>query len=303
MGLRLRIIINPSSGRETSVKDLDNILLYLSETGNLTRSDICYTAGKNDAMNFARETRSDEYDAIVALGGDGTVNEVVTGMMRGGVDLPLAIYTAGTVNDFATINNLPQAPSDFARMLAKPSYINVDCGKANDDYFLNVVAGGLMTDVAYTTRSDIKTAIGPAAYWLSAMKDLPDINRAIPVKITANGNTYEEDIIMFLISNTRSVGGFRSLMTKADLTDGVLDMLAVKKMDPLDIVPLLGSLVIGDHINNDNVIYIQSDDITIESEEELVLDIDGEKGSSLPARISCIKNAIKLIVPGKEEPL
>lgn len=92
-------------------------------------------------------------------------------------------------------------------------------------------------------------------------------------------------------------------MTKADITDGVLDMLVVKKMDPLEVVPLLGSLMIGDHINNDNVIYTQSDDITIESSEPLVLDIDGEKGSSLPARISCIKNAIKLIVPGKEEPL
>lgn len=303
MGLRLRIIINPSSGRETSLKDLDNILLYLSETGNLTRSDICYTSGKNDAMNFARKTVTSKYDAIVALGGDGTVNEVVTGMMRGGINLPLAIYTSGTVNDFATINNLPQAPSDFARMLSKPTYINVDCGKANDDYFLNVVAGGLMTDVAYKTRSDIKTAIGPAAYWLSAMKDLPDINRSIPVKITANGVTYEEDIIMFMISNTSSVGGFRKIMTKADITDGVLDMLVVKKMDPLEVVPLLGSLMIGDHINNDNVIYTQSDDITIESNEPLVLDIDGEKGSSLPARISCIKNAIKLIVPGKEEPL
>ena len=303
MGLRLRIIINPSSGRETSLKDLDNILLYLSETGNLTRSDICYTSGKNDAMNFARKTVTSKYDAIVALGGDGTVNEVVTGMMRGGINLPLAIYTSGTVNDFATINNLPQAPSDFARMLAKPTYINVDCGKANDDYFLNVVAGGLMTDVAYKTRSDIKTAIGPAAYWLSAMKDLPDINRSIPVKITANGVTYEEDIIMFMISNTSSVGGFRKIMSKADITDGVLDMLVVKKMDPLEVVPLLGSLMIGDHINNDNVIYTQSDDITIESSEPLVLDIDGEKGSTLPARISCIKNAIKLIVPGKEEPL
>lgn len=297
------MIINPSSGRETSLKDLDNILLYLSQTGNLTRSDICYTSGKNDAMNFARKTVASKYDAIVALGGDGTVNEVVTGMMRGGIDLPLAVYTSGTVNDFATINNLPQAPSDFARMLAKPSYINVDCGKANDDYFLNVVAGGLMTDVAYTTKSDIKTAIGPAAYWLSALKDLPDLSRSIPVKITANGVTYEEDIIMFMISNTRSVGGFRKIMTKADLTDGVLDMLVVKKMDPLDVVPLLGSLVIGDHINNDNVIYIQSDDISIESCEPLVLDIDGEKGSTLPARISCIRNAIKLIVPGKEEPL
>lgn len=303
MGLRLRIIINPSSGREKSLTDLDSILMYLSGNGELSRSDICYTSGRFDAMRFAMETDASQYDAIVALGGDGTVNEVVTGMIRGSVDLPLAIHTSGTVNDFATINNLPQAASDFARMLVKPSYLKVDCGKVNDDYFLNVVAGGLMTDVAYKVKSDVKTAIGPAAYWLSAMKDLPDLNRTFRIKISANGTEYDEDIIMFMIANTKSVGGFRGLMSKADITDGVLDLLAVKKMDALEIVPLLGSLVVGDHIYNDNVIYLQSDDIRLEADEKITLDIDGEKGPSLPARISCIKKAINLIVPGKEEPL
>ena len=303
MGLRLRIIINPSSGRETSLTDLDSILMYLSGTGSLTRSDICYTSGRFDAMNFARDTKADEYDAIIAMGGDGTVNEVITGMMRGSVNLPLAIYTCGTVNDFATINSIPQAPSDFARMLLNPSYVNVDCGKVNDSYFLNVVAGGLMTDVAYKVRSDVKTIIGPAAYWLSAIKDLPDINNTLRIKITANGAVYDEDIVMFMISNTKSVGGFRGLMTKADLSDGVLDLLAVKKIDALEVVPLLGSLVVGEHINNDKVIYIQSDDILLESGDNVTLDIDGEEGPVLPARINCIKNAIRLIVPGKEEPL
>ena len=303
MGLRLRIIINPSSGRETALQDLDSMLMHLSGSGNLSRSDICYTSGRFDATNFAMETKADEYGAIVAIGGDGTVNEVITGMMRGGVDLPLAIYTSGTVNDFATINELPNNASDFARMLSNPTYVTADCGKANDDYFLNVVAAGLLTDIAYKANNDVKTLIGPAAYWLSAIKDLPSLNRSFPVKITANGQTYEEDIIMFMISNTKSVGGFRGLMSKADITDGVLDMLVIKKMDPIDVVPLLGSLVIGEHINNDNVIYLQSDDIKIESGEHVVLDIDGEEGSSLPAQISCIKQAIKLIVPSKEEPL
>ena len=279
------------------------MLMHLSGSGNLSRSDICYTSGRFDATNFAMETKADEYDAIVAIGGDGTVNEVITGMMRGGVDLPLAIYTSGTVNDFATINELPNNASDFARMLSNPAYVTADCGKANDDYFLNVVAAGLLTDIAYKANNDVKTLIGPAAYWLSAIKDLPSLNRSFPVKITANGQTYEEDIIMFMISNTKSVGGFRGLMSKADITDGVLDMLVIKKMDPIDVVPLLGSLVIGEHINNDNVIYLQSDDIKIESGEHVVLDIDGEEGSSLPAQISCIKQAIKLIVPSKEEPL
>ncbi|MCR5592299.1 MAG: diacylglycerol kinase family lipid kinase [Saccharofermentans sp.] len=303
MGLKLRIIINPSSGRETSLSDLDNILLHLSSYGNLERSDICYTAGQFDAMNFAMNTNASDYDAVVAMGGDGTVNEVVTGLMKGGVDLPLAIYTAGTVNDFATINHLPHVPADFARMLARPSYVRTDCGKVNDRYFLNVVAGGLMTDVAYKVSSDFKTAIGPAAYWITAMKDLPTINKAVPLTIKANGNTYNEEAIMFMIGNTKSVGGFRNLMSRADITDGLLDVLVLRKMDPVDVVPLLGSLVIGEHINNEHVLYFQTESLTLESGESIVLDIDGEEGPSLPATITCIKEAINLIVPAKEEPL
>ena len=303
MGLRLKIIINPSSGRERSLSDLDNILMYLTGYGNLERSDICYTSGRFDAMNFAMDTDATRYDAMVAMGGDGTVNEVITGIMRGNIDIPLAIYTSGTVNDFATINKLPTQAADFARMLAKPSYVRTDCGKVNDDYFLNVVAGGLMTDVAYKVPSNLKTAIGPAAYWLSAMKDIPTINQSIPLKITADGKTYEEESIMFMISNTKSVGGFRNLMSKADITDGLLDVLVVKKMDTVEIVPLLGSLMLGDHINNGNVLYFQSDNITLESREKVILDIDGEEGPSLPADVRCIREAINLIVPSGEESL
>jgi len=305
MGLRLKIIINPSSGRETSLSDLDNILLHLGSSGTLERADVCYTAKRFDATNFAMNTDASAYDAMVAMGGDGTVNEVITGMMKGKIDLPLAIHTSGTVNDFATINKLPSAASDFARMLVKPAYVKTDCGKVNDSYFLNVVAGGLMSDVAYTVPSDLKTAIGPAAYWLSALKDLPTINKSIPITLTANGQTYKEDAIMFMISNTKSVGGFRNLMTRADITDGLLDVLVVKKMNPAEIVPLLGKLVIGEHIYNDNVLYFQSDNIKLESDstDPVVLDIDGEEGPAVPAEVSCIKEALTLIVPDKEDSL
>ena len=123
------------------------------------------------------------------------------------------------------------------------------------------------------------------------------------LKLNNKLHTYEEDLILFMISNTSSVGGFRTLISNAEITDGKLDLFAIRKMDPLEVVPLLGSFVVGDQINSDKILYIQSDEIVIESDESIVLDIDGEQGSSLPARINCIKEAITLIVPGKEEPL
>lgn len=303
MALRLKIIMNPSSGRETARTNVEDMISYLSSLGELQRSDIYYTSKQFDATEFAKNTPKDEYDYIIAVGGDGTVNEVATGMIEGGVTIPLAIYSSGTVNDFSTINGLPSLPSDFARMLMKPSFRTVDCGKANDKYFLNVLAGGLMTEVAYKVPSDLKTAFGPAAYWLSAMKDLTQLNQTICLSFTTDEQTYEAETILFLISNSRSVGGFRKLMTKADLSDGLLDVLVVKKMDPLDVVPLLGKLMVGEHINSDNVIYFQSDKIIINSvdKEHVRLDLDGEKGPLLPCKVECIPSVITLVVPGESD--
>lgn len=305
MALKLKIIMNPSSGRETARINIEDTLAYLASLKMLERADIFYTSQRYDAVRFAENTDTSEYDYVIAVGGDGTVNEVVTGLMRGNIDIPLAIYTSGTVNDFATINNLPSQPSDFARMLMNPTYKKVDCGKVNESYFLNVLAGGLMTEVAYSVPSDLKTAFGPAAYWISAMKDLPTINNTIKLNLKTDKEEYTADAIMFLISNSKSVGGFRKLMTMADLSDGLLDVLVVKKMDPTEIMPLLGKLIIGDHIYNDNVIYFQTDKLLMstDNEEAVILDIDGEEGPKLPCEVSCIHEAITLVIPSEEEDL
>ena len=304
MGLKLKIIVNPSSGRETAKISIEDMLSYLVSQQAVTRADIYYTSGKGDAKAFAMETDPNEYDYLLAVGGDGTVNEVVSGICTAGIDIPLAIYTSGTVNDFATTMRLPQGPSDFARMLMDPQFRRVDCGKCGDDYFLNVAAAGMLTDVAYTVSSELKTAIGPVAYWLSAIKDLSSIKNTIPLRIKHDDEVIDVDALMFFVSNTRSVGGFRKLMSLADIEDGVLDMLIVKKVEPTDIFPLMGKLMVGDHLDSKKVIYFQSDKIHIETRKkksEIVLDLDGERGPSLPTTIECIKQCINLIVPKEEE--
>ena len=304
MGLKLKIKANPSSGRETAKISVEDMLSYLVTQKAVTRADIYYTAGKNDAKEFAKDTDPSEYDYMIAVGGDGTVNEVVSGICSGGINIPLAIYTSGTVNDFATTLGMPQSPSDFARMLMNPDFRTVDCGKCGDDYFLNVAAAGMLTDVAYSVSSDLKTALGPVAYWLSAIKDLPAMNNTIPLRVTHDGETTDVDALMFFISNTRSVGGFRKLMTLADIEDGLLDMLIVKKIEAMDIMPLVGKLLIGDHIDSKKVVYFQSDNIRIEVRDgsgDIVMDLDGEKGPKLPVTVECIKKCINLIIPKEEE--
>lgn len=303
MGLRLKIIMNPSSGRERARINIEDMLAYIISFGELTRADVHYTSKRYDAFEFAKNTNPDEYDYMVVAGGDGTVNEVISGMMTGNVDIPLAVYTSGTVNDFAKVNELPSDPADFARMLMDPEIRKVDCGKAGDSYFLNVLAAGLMTDVAYTVPSEYKTTFGPLAYWMAAMKDIPNIGRTIPLTFTTDTNEYNVDSIMFFIGNTKSVGGFKNLMTEANSRDGKLDVLILKKLDLPAVMPLLGNLVVGEHVKNDNVVYFQTDRVQIKSNssEIITVDIDGEKGPDLPIEVTCIKEAISLIVPKKEE--
>ena len=135
MGLRINIIMNPSSGRERARANVEDTIAYLSSQKAIERADISYTAGPLDATRYAMDIRQ-EYDLVMAVGGDGTVNEVVTGMLKGNIDLPLAVYTSGTVNDIASFMKLPSEPSDFARMLMSHKTVKVDCGKVNDRYFL-----------------------------------------------------------------------------------------------------------------------------------------------------------------------
>lgn len=303
MGLRLKIILNPSSGRETARSNIENVLSYLAMKGSIERADINYTAKRFDAMNFAIDTNPEEYDMLIAAGGDGTINEVVTGIMRSEIDIPIAIYNSGTVNDFATINHLPSSPADFARMLEDPEFVRVDCGKAGDSYFMNVLAGGSFADVVYNVQPDLKTALGPVAYWISAMKDIPSLNSSQHITIHNGDETIETDAVMFFVSNTSSVGGFRNLMSRADVTDGMLDVMVLKKMERTEIMPLFGKIIVGDHINSDKVIYFQATDFSIEApeaESTITLDLDGEKGPSLPIRISCVPRAINLVTPRKE---
>ncbi|MCR5617208.1 MAG: YegS/Rv2252/BmrU family lipid kinase, partial [Clostridiales bacterium] len=247
--------------------------------------------------------KADEYDIVMAVGGDGTVNEVVTGMLRGNIDLPLAIYTSGTVNDFASFMKLPSEPSDFARMLMTHKTVTVDCGKVNDRYFLNVLAGGLLSAVAYKVPSDLKTNLGPVAYWIEGLKEINSITKTIPLKLTTDKEEYDIDATMFLISNTRSVGGFKNLMLDADLHDGLLDVLVISKVKYTDAIPLLNKIAIGEHLESDKVIYFQTGKLEMSTtgDKDVTLDIDGEEGPKLPATIECIRNAIRLVVPNEEE--
>ena len=297
--MRLKLIINPSAGRQSIRQTVCDILGYMQDDGAVSRADQHYTHGAGDAVEYAANTSRKDYDLIIAAGGDGTVNEVVNGMLRGKIDLPLAILPAGTVNDFAGSLEIPANPFEFAAMLRDFHTRKVDVGKAGDRYFLNVAAGGLLTDIAYKVPSNVKTAIGRLAYLLEGARDFPaNIYKSIPISLTAEEGQYEGDAFLFLISNSSSVGGFRKIMPSADSCDGLLDVLVISKLDLGNLLPLFGKLLIGDHIGNEKITYFQTRRLCVSSQlPDLRLDLDGEEDGKLPTEITCIHDALNLLVP------
>jgi len=306
MELKIKIIINPSSGRQTISQTVDDIVGYLVEAKALYRADFCYTRAKDDAQNYAAEIKQGEYDLVMAVGGDGTISEVVNGLMQGGSNTPLAILPAGTVNDFATFLEIPSDPYSYSRMIIEFNTLKVDVGKAGSRYFLNVAAGGLLTDIAYKVPSESKTSLGRMAYWLEGAKDIPaNIFNGLPITIESREDYFDDEALLFIIANSTSVGGIKKLVPYAELTDGLLDVLIVSKLEFGGLLPLLGKLLIGDHLSNDNVTYFQTDRLYLSSSgtDEIRLDVDGEEGDVLPLVIECIRGALTVIVPPNEDSL
>ena len=298
--ISIKVIINPVSGRQNGRQFVEEISTLLVEAQVLERMDIYYTAGRGDAESFALNTQSATYDFMLVVGGDGTVNEVVNGMMKGNVDIPLALFPGGTVNDFATYLDLPADPASYTRMLLNRHTIKTDVAHVGDAYFLNVLAGGVMTDIAYKVPSDSKALLGRMAYWIEGAMDFSaNALQAFPIAVESETDSFEYNAMLFIVANTTNVGGIKKLLPKATICDGLLDVLIVSKIGMIDALPLLGQMLVGDHLRNDKVVYFQTDKITFRplSSDTIRLDLDGEAGPSLPITIECIPRALSIIVP------
>lgn len=258
-----------------------------------------FTGQKYDAMMEAKETCSGDFDYIIACGGDGTVNEVVKGIMISDRKLPLGILASGTVNDFANYLNIPKNVNDFFDMILNENIVQIDVGRVNDNYFANVAAGGLLTNVAYQVPVEMKTLLGRSAYYFEGIKELTMQNLdPIKVKITSEEYKSEEEILLFIISNSSSIGGFKKLAPKADVMDGLLDVIVIKKSAISDIANIFLNVLTGDHINHPNVVYFKTKSIIIDCKSKVPIDIDGEYGGLLPAEFQVIPKGLKIFVPG-----
>lgn len=294
-------IINPSSGRQNfhdKVKDIMGTLIMDQICNTI---DVFYTEKQDDALNKAASLQPGEYDFVVAVGGDGTLNEVINGIIIGKSGIPVAVISAGTVNDFANYLKLPQMPKEFCEMIKDFKLKKVDAGRVNNKYFINVVAAGLLSDIGFKVDKDKKAVLGKLAYYLEGAIDLPkQFSKTMNLRFITEEKTIEQEIFLFMVTNSQSVGGFREMAPLASTSDGMLDVVIIRKMDIFQVTPLLIALVQGDHVNHPSVEYFQTKKLTIENMDgqEINVDYDGEKlMDDFPIKIEMIPGAIQIVVP------
>lgn len=288
---KVKLIYNPYSGENLIISKLDTVISIHQQAGYIV---VPYRIKKDQSILVAFEDIKDgDYSYILVAGGDGTVDSVVNAMAKSGISLPIAILPVGTANDFAKFLGIPFDISKACKQIINSHVTTVDLGSINDKYFVNVASTGLFTDVSQKTDVNLKNTIGKLAYYLKGLEELPNFRR-LKVKIESNEMSFNGEMYFLLIFNGKTAGNF-NLATRASATDGLLDVIVFKAIPIYELIPLFIKVLRGEHLDSDNVLYFKTDNLFIECEENIVTDIDGEKGPDFPLEIKCIKGGLKIL--------
>lgn len=275
MEKKMLFIFNPKAGKGKIKANLLDIVDIFNKGGYEV---IIYSTQKSrDAYEKAKEYH-DKVDLIVCSGGDGTLDEVVTGVMEKKSNVPIGYIPAGSTNDFANSLFMPKNMTKVAEMIMEEELYHCDIGRFNQKTFAYVAAFGLFTDVSYETDQDLKNVLGHVAYVLEGVKRLFDI-KSYHMKVTSDEVQAEDDFIVGMITNSRSVGGFKNLTGKnVDMNDGLFEVtLIVHPKNPLQLQEIITALVMAED-NTDLIYSFKTKKLTIESDEEVPWTLDGEFG-------------------------
>lgn len=287
---KVRFIYNPFSGENTILSEIDKVISTHQEKGYQVMP---YRIQKGKAVAEALDIIDDEFEYILIAGGDGTVDSVVNAMMKKNINLPIAILPVGTANDFGKFINLPNDVEEACNKILSSEPIPVDIGKINDKYFINVASFGLFTDISQKTDDGLKNTIGRLAYYIKGIEEIPNF-RKLKVKINSKEVEYDGEMYLALIFNGETAGNLK-LATQAVVDDGLLDVIIIKAVALYEIVPLFFKILRGEHLDSNKVIYFKTDNVTIETDEDIVTDIDGERGPDFPLNVQCVKGGVKIL--------
>lgn len=275
MRQKLLFIFNPRSGKgqiKNNLMEIVDIMVKADFDVN-----IYTTQAQADATRKVIEDGA-EYDRIICSGGDGTLDEVMTGLMRAGLTIPIGYIPAGSTNDFANSLGIPKEMVKAAGVAVGDHGFPCDIGEFNSDTFVYVAAFGLFTEVSYKTSQQLKNILGHVAYLIEGVKQLHDIE-SYNMQVEYEGQVFQDEFIYGMVTNSISVGGFKG-MTGSDvkLDDGVFEVTLIKKpRNPIELNEILACLT--NMIDDSDLIYsFKTDEVRITAKDKVAWTLDGEFG-------------------------
>ena len=294
MANTLLFIVNPRAGRTRSTAPLFDAVAHFCASGYLV--DLRLTQAREDATRLARELGG-KFDAVVCCGGDGTLNETVTGLMDLPSPPPLGYIPAGSTNDFAASLQIPRDPAAAAERIAQRNVRALDIGQWNQRSFIYVASFGAFTRSSYAASQAAKNALGHFAYILEGMKDLNTL-RPYHIRLTADDEVLDGDYLFGAVCNSTSIGGLMKLdPERVVLDDGKFEMLLVRSpKTAIDLQNLVLALL-NQQYDSPGLVFRHVSSLRLETEEELPWSLDGEYAPSVPVvEISNRQRALRMLL-------
>lgn len=288
---KVKFIYNPYSGENTIASDLDKIIMIHQKYNHTI---VPYRICNENPISDAFFDIDKNYKYVLIAGGDGTLDNVVNEMKKRKIDLPIAILPAGTANDFANYMGMPQDVEKACNQILTSDAKKIDIGKINDKYFLNVASTGLFTDISQKMDMNLKNTIGKLAYYVKGIEQLPNF-RKLKIKVTSDEVSFDGDMYLMLVFNGQTAGNIK-FAYKAKVDDGLLDVIIIKAGNMKNILNIFIRMIRNEHLENvEGIVYFKTDRLEIECFEDIVTDIDGERGPDFPLLIECEKGGISIL--------
>ncbi len=294
MGLRITMVIRPR-GEDARMEELREEVERLRSAGHDVQPRLTFEGG--DAVRFAAAAARARRDLVVSVGGDGTLNEVVNGIRGARWQPRLAIVPTGTANDFAAGLGLPESIGEALEVAVRGRPRAVDVGKVNGRRFINASTGGFGAEATESASPETKKLLGAWAYLVTGVKKFVEL-RSTPARFVADGRSiHDGGALVFAVGNGRQTGGGTMLTPRAELGDGLLDLLVVPEMSRLDFIALLPDLRAGTHLQSADLIHCRVRQLEIVAEEELTVSVDGEPLRSRRLRYSVEPRPLSVMTP------
>ncbi len=296
---KLLLIVNPCSGRAKMYTELLKVVEIFSYADYVV--SVYPTKCKGDATEYAQKLTKDDFDLIVVCGGDGTLNEVIEGIMTSGSDIPLGYIPSGTLNEWSSGLSISRNIETAAKDIINGVKTKLDIGKFNDKYFSYTASFGAFTSASYSAPQEIKNVLGQSAYFFEGIKSLGAI-KPIHMKLTSDDNVIEGDFLFGAISNSMSVGGIVKYdKTPVGLNDGIFEVILIRNPDNIIKLQPLVDGILKHEFNREGIEFFRTKKLLVEATEEVSWTLDGEyaKGDG-PINIENIHSAITFIVPNNK---